>query len=370
MFSKNSTQSELLLSKKTLYEENVNREIERNLISEGTIFAKKGESVSPADIIGECYVSRGFRIFNIAETLGIKPNEISNYLKKEPGSKVFKGEVLAEKKRYLGVLTRQFIVPCDGILEGLNQKDGQLTIRFLPEKNKLLSGFYGEVQEVNEGKSVILKTEVHVIRGQIGMGIKREGIFNFISDHGDNITPLDVDAQYARKILLLGSLVSKDIVQKCLALGVKGIIGGGINFKDYQSLIGSLNPREDVGVSILILTGFGRSDIDSKITGILQKYQHRHVILDPQSKELLIPLSPTEWLKKRSKKKSEEIEFLKIGNEVLILSWPYLGKRGIITGLEAEKKNELSSCVSVFAAKVKISDGKEVTLPIRNLQLI
>lgn len=370
MLSKESIQSELFLSRKTLYEENVNREIERSLVSEGEIFVKKGDTVSPADIIGECYISRGFRIFNIAETLGIRPNGIGNYLKKEPGSKVFKGEVLAEKKRYLGVLTRQFIVPCDGILEGINQKDGQLTIRFLPEKNKLLSGFYGEVQEVNEYKSVILKTEVHVVRGQIGIGIKREGIFNLVSGNSENVSPFDVDAQYARKILLLGSLVSKDIVQKCLALGVKGIVGGGINFKDYQSLIGSLNPREDVGVSILILTGFGRSDIDYKIIEILQEFQHRHIILDPQSKELLIPLSPTEWARKRMKKKPEEIGFLKVGNEVLILSWPYLGKRGIITKLETDRKKDLSSCISVFTAKVKISDGKEISLPVRNLQLI
>ena len=36
------------------------------------------------------------------------------------GATVFKGEILGEKKKYLGVVTKQFVSPCDGILENID----------------------------------------------------------------------------------------------------------------------------------------------------------------------------------------------------------------------------------------------------------
>lgn len=359
--------SELLIPYRKLHQENVEREIPRMLLVEGNIFVKEGDEVTPVDIIGECYISTGFRIFNIAETLEIKPGEVNNYLKKEIGAKVFKGELLGEKKKYLGVVTKQFISPCDGILENLNVKNGLLTIRFLPTKSKLLSGFYGKISEVILNKGVKIKTQVNIVKGQIGIGVKREGIFKGTGNLKENLTSVDIDIDCIKKVIWGGSLVTRDIIQKGITLGVKGIVTGGINTRDYRSLIGYLNPQEDVGISLLVLNGFGLSEIDLEIKDMLQKYQNRLVIINPQERDLIIPLGPEEW-KKRKSNPERKMNYLKIKDLVTIISWPYFGKKGTILQIHKEKQ-KIGSLLKSWSATVKTTEGKEIILPIRNLEI-
>jgi len=347
---------------------NVNRNVLRMLPNKGEIFVKKNDNLSPADVIGECYISKGFRVFSISDILDIQPRDIGKYLKKELGSKVFKGEVLAERKKYLGSIAKQFIVPCDGVLENLNQDNGYLTVRFPPIKVRLLSGFYGTVEEIVDETGIKIKTQVHILKGQVGAGVVREGVFKIVPNVKETIDAVDINLDYSKKIILGGSLISRDIIQKAITLGVNGIIGYGINARDYWDLIGHSNPKEDVGISLLIIVGFGHSSIDSRVTDFLEKYKNKHAIMDPQKKELLIPLEPNEWKQKR-KEKDKEAKELKVGDEAIIISWPYLGKKVKIIEIHKDKKR-LNSQIETLTAMVSLNSNRKIILPLRNLELV
>lgn len=371
MAQRKKNKSRLLVQKHSVIESYIERIVIRSLVEEGTLLVREGESVTPADIIGECYISKGFRIIDVSEILEIQPKEVPDSIKKEVGATVFKGEVLGEKKKYMGIVTKQFICPSDGILENINAQNGQLTLRFLPSKMKLLSSFYGDVVEVTENKQVKLRTRVHLVKGRVGMGAQREGVLKILADMHENVSATMIDSDCTNKIIWGGNLITCDLVQKAITLGVKGIIGGGINARDYRSIVGSLNPREDVGISVLILNGFGSSSVDTRIMEMFKTYQNRHVIIDPLKKEFVIPLSPNdeELLKNKNSKQGDSIEYLKIGDEVAIISWPYLGKRGVVKDLSSDRV-ELGSGIRSFVATVKMDDGKELLLPLQNLELI
>ncbi len=346
------------------------REILRTLPADGTVFVKVGDKVAPADIIAETLISKGFRLFNVADILGVPADEVPKYLKKEIGAKVYKDEVLAERKQYLGAITRQFVVPCDGVLENLNGLNGQLTIRFLPERLRLVAGFYGEVTEIMDNRNIKIRTQVHVIKANMGVGTKREGVIKILTVFGGTVKAIDMDVDSAKKVIVAGGLISRDLIQKSIVLGVRGIIGGGMHVRDYRSLISSLNPQEDVGISILVLDGFGRFEIDEEVFETLKRYSNRHVIMDPQEKELIIPLSKDEW-KSKSKHDREEpkMALLKEGLQVTVTSWPYFGKKGVVKRVDLEAR-ELGSLIKSKTATVRIEGERDLIIPIHNLQII
>ncbi len=65
-----------------------------------------------------------------------------------------------------------------------------------------------------------------------------------------------------QSIILGGALIYNETIRKALSNGAVGIIAGGINARDYKSLIGlssfHLGYGNDIGISILIEHGLVR----------------------------------------------------------------------------------------------------------------
>jgi len=56
-----------------------------------------GQEVTPMDKLAECKVPPGFQAIPLAKMLGVHPKEGKNYLKREAGKNIYKGELLASK---------------------------------------------------------------------------------------------------------------------------------------------------------------------------------------------------------------------------------------------------------------------------------
>ena len=162
--------------------------IPRRLKGKGIINVLQGQQVSPTDIIGTSLISSGFRIIKLAEMLGVDPTAVEQYLKRPLGKRIYKDELLAEKKE--GLLGGKRIVtsPTDGILDFLSPQTGELRITFMPKKQDLPAGVFGIVEGIDRKvEQIMIKTQASIVHGMFGTGRVRDGILRIISQRGELI---------------------------------------------------------------------------------------------------------------------------------------------------------------------------------------
>jgi len=359
----------LLVAEKTGYIPSVTKVIIRKLPQKGKIWVKEGETVEPSAIVGISHSSPGFRVFNISEILEIPPEKIFRCLVKSSGSKVFKGDVIAEDKKTFGLISRQFISPIDGIFEMVDPNRGQAMIQFMPIPIKLVAGVYGQVVKIVDEQEVHIKTTVDLITGALGSGIEREGVLRIVADSHEAIMMTNLDRSLAGSVIAGGSLMNKDIIQKAIALEVRGIVSGGINVRDYRSLVSSLNPIEDVGISLMATEGYGLGEIPFSIMEVLQKYNNRFVIINPRDKELIIPLMNEQSRKKERGKLASQLHYIKNDVTVRFLKSPYLGREGKVVEI---KKDPIifPSGIEAYGVVVEMAGGTRTIVPVRNLEIV
>ena len=252
----------------------------------------------------------------------------------------------------------------------MDQSKGQMMIRFMPVSFKLPAGVYGEVVKVVPDQEVHIRTKVDLIRGVLGSGVEREGILKVVTSNKETISIIGLDKSLSGSIIAGGSMMTKEVIQKSLALGVRGILSGGINIRDYKSLVSSLNPLEDVGLSLLATEGYGSSEMPGEIFELLRKNDNCFAIISPQEKELIIP-SLKSFTKTAIKEKREKNElcYLEKGMVVRLLTFPYLGREGMVLEL-SKSPTTFPSGIEAFSALIEIGKGMQVLIPIRNLEVV
>lgn len=269
--------------------------IYRSLKGSGVINVSKNQEVGPIDILGTAQVSPGFRILNLAVMLGVPPADAQKYLKRPLGQRIYKGELLAYKKGWLFGDKKIVTSPTDGVLDSLNPKSGELKMTFLPKKMDLPAGVYGIVEGIdNEKGLVVIRTRATVIRAIAGSGRTRDGILHIIGRRDELVGKDFISQKNEEEILVGGSLIFKEAITASIAFGVKGIITGGINAKDYKSMAGGrlVFPKKlenDIGISVLVCEGFGSIPIGEDIYEILKAYDGRFVSIDGNGGAIFLP---------------------------------------------------------------------------------
>lgn len=360
--------------------------IHRNLRGKGQIVVKKDQEVTPSDIIGTSFVSSGFRTFNLADILSVKPQDVAKYLKKSLGQRVYQGELLAIKEG--GFLRGKKIVtsPTDGVLDFLNPKTGEIRLTFFPKKWDLPAGVYGVVELVDGEKGlIIIRAQATSVYGVFGSGRIRDGILNVLGRRDQLLSKAMVSPKLDRQILVGGGLVFKEAISSAISAEVQGIITGGIDARDYKSMAGGrlVFPKmleNDVGLSIVVCEGFGSIPIGEDIYEILQKYNGKYVSVDGNKGKIYLPSFESISLNKVKssrlppldsqidQEQTNQLTDLKIGLKVRIIGNSYIGNIGKIVALDASE-TVLASKLKTFIATVE-TGRRKIQVPVANLEVI
>lgn len=360
--------------------------VHRTLKARGQLNISLGQEVAPDDIIGNCWVSSGFRILNLSQVLSVSPGEAKKYLKREIGQKIYKGELLAFKKQgFLGG-EKNIISPSDGILEYLNEQTGELRINFLPQKNDLPAAVYGVVEEIDIPRGdIVIRTQVSRIYGMFGTGKNREGTLNIICSRDELLGELKITAENSDQILVGGSLIYKEAISQAISSGVSGIITGGINAEDYKAMAGGrlIFPKKlenDIGVSVVICEGFGTQSLGDDIYGILQKYNGKFVLLDGNHAIINLPSFESSCMRRVKSTvlpkqqntvvvvNEPKLQDIKIGAMVRVVGNSYSAEQGRILGVD-KAETMLPSGISAFLLTVE-TKRRKIKIPCNNVELI
>src|SRR3989344_5720517 len=136
--------------------------IERRLKYKGQLFPKIGERVNIFDVLG-----KGYKIDQLIEL----PVEITKHL--NVGDKIVSGKVIGESKLLKALGKDKGIrINFNGLVYSKNKE--RTVVGSYVTESQLISGVYGNVVDLIEGKSLLIKAQGIVIQGVEGYG---ESIF-------------------------------------------------------------------------------------------------------------------------------------------------------------------------------------------------
>lgn len=321
---------------------------------------KIGQKVTESDIVAHCEVSAGQRLIKIAHSLGVSGGNVRQYLTRKVGDRIYEGEIIARKKGMLGVGKKEIKAPVDGLISEIDSR-GDLILKFLPKPLRMISGASGRIEEVSENK-ISIATNATKIHGFISLGKLREGLISVIGTAKEFIIPATIKPDSRGKILVGGALLEKSALEKAVTLGVTGLVTGGMNYRDFETL----GAGGDVGTSLMITEGFGTAPMGDDIIKFFQSKQGRLGFVSGEENALFIPenvevktkvtVSQQIW---RQLRVGDHVRFLRTGGSSLL---------GVVKELPGDQI--LNSGVLTEVARVTFGSGEDNLYPAANLEIV
>lgn len=341
--------------------------VKRTLPQDSQILVKIGDEVRPEKIVGIGRKSVGFRRIDAAEQLGVKPSEVKEYVTKMPGSYVNKDDVIAENKKMLGLRTAQVLSPIKGVVLSVDETTGVITMNYEPEELKIVSGVHGTVSDIDPNEFMVtMKTNVLEITGRVGLGNRREGSVHLVGQPDLPISEKQVESSWENKIIVGGSLITRKVLYHCIALKVQGVVTGGMHWEDYAALAGSRGKFEDVGISIILMEGYGNMPLSRELFDYMHQFEGKFSFIEGAANKLVIPDSSDV---QRTKQRSERTYgTLDEGTVVKLLTLQRRGESGTIK--ELHENVRLENGLTADTATVVTYDGSEIDVPVSSLEIV
>jgi len=351
----------------------------------GDVLVKKGDDVKADTIVARTFVPGDVQVINLAGLLGIDLWETSQYMLKKEGEEVEKEEPMAMVKSFFGLFKRYAFAPVSGTIERVSDITGQVLIRESQIPLEVDAYIRGKVIETLPSEGAIIETPAAFIQGIFGVGGERKGELMMIANtSSDVLTANEIGPKCKGRILVGGSLVTNDALQKAVKVGIKGVVVGGIDDQDLTNFLGykigvAITGQEDIPLTLIITEGFGEMAMSEKTFSLLKGFdgmpasingatQIRAGVMRP---EIIVPRP--ELTTKEPGGLEEKKEFLEQGllpgTPIRIIREPYFGALGVVSKLPVPlKKIETESDVRVLEAELE--DGRQVIIPRANVEII
>ncbi len=356
---------------------------ERRLPLEGEVLVEAGAAVQAEDVVAKADLPGNVQLLNVANLLSVPAEEITEYMLKPVGEPIAKDEILATTKGLFGLFKSQARSPIDGTIEAVSDVTGQVILREPPVPVEVKAYTDGTVTEIAPNEGVTVETYGTYIQGIFGVGGETIGNLTVaVSSPSDELTAERILPEHRDHILVGGSLVTTNAIQKAIQQGVKGIIAGGIDDSDLRELLGyelgvAITGSEEIGITLVITEGFGSIAMAEQTFTLLKAREGMKTSINGATQiragvvrpEILIPLAP-ETSETASATENDTAEgLLEIGSSVRIIREPYFGKLGRVAELPVELQN-LETEAQVRVLRVELENGEQTTLPRANVEAI
>ncbi len=354
---------------------------ERKLPLPGEVLVKKGDRVNAEDIVARTELPGNVQPINVAGLLSVPPEDVPSLMLKKEGEAVKKGEPIAQSKGFFGLFKSTVTAPADGIIESISRITGQVILREPPIPVEVNAYVDGVIVDIFENEGVVVETKASFIQGIFGIGGERIGYIKaLVHNPEDELTPDLITPDCEGKILIGGSFVTAEALEKAVKVKAVGIVVGGIDDKNLRNFLGydigvAITGSEQKGITLVITEGFGKlrmakktfellTSLDGKKASINGATQIRAGVIRP---EVIVPLDEEVEIKEE---KSEELkEGLVIGSLVRVIREPYFGMLGRVTALPPELR-EIETEAKVRVLELELEDGRKVIIPRANVEII
>lgn len=334
---------------------------ERILPVSGRVLVRKGQIVRVGDVIAEAKLPLPHLMLDIAHGLGMNIADLEQHLQCRVGQRVSEGDVIAGP---VGWPKRLMRAPKPGRVVAI--RNGKLWLELESQPIQILAGFPGIVDTLIPERGAIIEAVGALIQGVWGNGQAASGqLIQLLMRPEDILTPDRINEDHKGKVILGGFCNDTKVLDLASALPVNGLILSSISSR-------VLPDAKRMPYPILVLEGFGLLPINLTAFQILSKLINQEVAVnaaeyDPYHNirpEIIIPQAATE--KPFEPKAVSEFTLHK---RVRIIRAPYQAHLGVITDMR-EGLEFFPSGIAATAADVRIENGKVITIPLANLEIL
>ncbi|MFZ1947643.1 MAG: hypothetical protein WAW06_08855 [bacterium] len=356
---------------------------ERRLPLHGQVLVKVGDRVKAEAVVAKTELPGNVQTINVANKLSLLPEDIHGHMLFKVGEWVEEGQIIAQSKSFFGLFKSHCKMPVAGTIESVSNITGQVIVREKAIPVEVHAYLDGDIVEIYEGEGVMVRTNATYVQGIFGVGGEAVGILDVVAERPDEVlSPDKIGPSHRDKILVGGSLVTIDTVNRARELGVKALIAGGIGDADLRTILGydlgvAITGSEDIGVTVVVTEGFGKMTMARRTfdllvsrkgmkTSVSGATQIRAGVIRP---EVVIPLAGAASSRNDRPAGDTLSTGLVVGSSIRTIREPYFGKIGRVTNLPPElQKLETEAMVRVLS--VEFEDGKTAIVPRANVELI
>lgn len=351
----------------------------RRLPLKGQVLVKQGEKVNPDTVVARTEIPGIMQTVRAGEQLGLEPAELKAALRVKIGDSIKKDDLIAETKSFFGLFKSEVKSPIAGTVELISDHSGHIGIR-LPATPIEVSGYVtGNVSEVIPNEGVVVETVAALVQGIFGVGGERTGVIHMlVSDPDQPLTDTMITPDMAGKVVVGGSNVSGAALRKAAEVGCAGVVVGAIIDKDLIDFLGydigvAITGQEDINTTLITTEGFGSIRMADRTFKLLKSLEGRTASVNGATQiragvirpEVIVPLVDA-----GSMESGVDLgQVLDIGSHIRVIREPYFGILGSVTALPPEPVL-IPSGATVRVLNAKLTDGREVTVPRANVEII
>ena len=195
-------------------------ERERRLPLRGNVVVKQGDRVEADTIVARTELPGNVIPINLANQLGVPPQDIGETLLKPPGTPVEKDEVFAKVKTMFGLMTQTAKAPARGVIESVSTVTGQAILREPPIPVEVDAYVDGVVKEVLPGEGVVIESNGAFIQGIFGIGGEVRGKLKMLVKSIEEVAgPEKLDASMSGCVLVCGAYASNALLGRAVEVG-------------------------------------------------------------------------------------------------------------------------------------------------------
>ncbi|MDP2871538.1 MAG: hypothetical protein Q8P31_03280 [Bacillota bacterium] len=347
----------------------------------GEVLVKKGDIVKPDTVVARTELPGEPHTVNVANILGVEPEDIEHFMVKKQGDTVKPGEAIARYRAFFGLINRPAPSKVAGVIELVSLVTGQVTIREPNIPVEIDAYIRGTVKEVLPREGVIVECKGAFIQGIFGVGGERTGIIKFVAESPESVLDAaDIKPEHRGLIVVGGALVTGAALKKAAEYGLAGVVAGGIIDKDLVEFLGydigvAITGHEDINTTLIVTEGFGKITMAHKTYDLLKELDGELVSLNGATQiraGVMRPelIAPEHKARHAGEAAAVVSEGLVAGTPIRIIREPYFGMLADVVDLPPELQIiETEAKVRILRAKL-VRTGEVVTIPRANVEII
>ncbi len=354
----------------------------RRLPIPGEVLVKEGDTVTHDQTVARTQVPGEVHLINVANALGVDPEEMGPFMLKKLKEQVTKNELIAKRTSFFGLFKSFVHAPSDGTMELISEVTGQVALREPYVPVEITAYIPGKVVHVMPRQGVTIRTPAALVQGIFGVGGEAHANLKMVASTPDEVlTAEKIDSSCEGKVLVGGSLVTGEALAKAVKTGVKGIVVGGVEDEDLIKFLGyeigvAITGQEEVGTTLIITEGFGKMKMPHRTFSLLKSFDGREASINGATQiragvirpEIVIALRDTE-VKGLVEEEEEASGGMAPGTPIRVIRDPYFGAIGRVAGLPVELQVvETESDVRVV--EIELEDGRKAVVPRANVEII
>lgn len=323
-----------------------------------TPMVEVGHAVEPAEVLATRRAPRDGVSLPVALPLRRSASDGAACLVVQVGDLLDAGAVIAQDER-----GRQVRVTQASMFLGYDHLDGSAMIAPLSGSEPVLGHVRGEVVSV-EPDAIELRVAGALVTGVGGSGNAVHGELRVaVHEPGDELRASAIDVGATSRIIVGGSRASAETLTRARAMGVAGIVLGGVLDKELRDFEATQLRRREVGgvrgdFAVILLEGYGKVGFDPGLFAWFRAHEGRMASLFGEAARLYVydaDPPPARRVLPRH------------GDRVLAHRRPHAGQAGELVRV-LDRLHAFASGVVGRAAIVRFENGQTTIVPLANLE--